>query len=66
MKHLFKATKMGWAKEKEGIYFDSSTFTAEEAKQEFKEYHGTTDRGYLNITVRQSRQSGVARATCPD
>ena len=21
---------------------------------------------YLNITVRQSRQSGVARATCPD
>ena len=46
MKHLFKATKMGWAKEKEGIYFDSSTFTTEEAKQEFKEYHGTTDRGY--------------------
>ena len=42
----FKATKMGWAKEKEGIYFDSSDFTAEEAKQEFKEYHGTTDRGY--------------------
>ena len=30
MKHLFKATKMGWAKEKEGIYFDSSTFTAED------------------------------------
>ena len=24
------------------------------------------DAGYLNITVRQSRQSGVARATCPD
>lgn len=23
-------------------------------------------RSYLNITVRQSRQSGVARATCPD
>jgi hypothetical protein len=22
--------------------------------------------GVLNITVRQSRQSGVARATCPD
>lgn len=44
MKHLFKATRMGWAKEKEGIYFDSSAFTAEEAKEEFKEYHGTTDR----------------------
>jgi hypothetical protein len=25
-----------------------------------------TDQVYLNITVRQSRQSGVARATCPD
>ena len=24
------------------------------------------NRGYLNITVRRSRQSGVARATCPD
>ena len=24
------------------------------------------DRGNLNITVRRSRQSGVARATCPD
>ena len=23
-------------------------------------------RKYVNITVRQSRQSGVARATCPD
>ena len=23
-------------------------------------------QGILNITVRQSRQSGVARATCPD
>ena len=22
--------------------------------------------GYVNITVRQSRQSGVARAACPD
>ena len=24
------------------------------------------DRVKMNITVRQSRQSGVARATCPD
>ena len=24
------------------------------------------DNSELNITVRQSRQSGVARATCPD
>ncbi|MCI7210758.1 MAG: hypothetical protein MR981_00855 [Ruminococcus bromii] len=46
MKHLFKATKLGWAKEKEGIWFDSDDYTEEEAKQEFKEYQGTTERGY--------------------
>ena len=28
------------------LKFDSSTFTTEEAKQKFKEYHRTTDRGY--------------------
>ena len=37
MKHLFKATKMGWAKEKEGIWFDTDDFTADEAKKEVKE-----------------------------
>lgn len=46
MKHLFKATKIGWAKEKEIIYFDASDFTLEEAKQQFKKYQGTTNRGY--------------------
>ena len=46
MKHLFKATKMGWAKEKEAIWFDSDFFTAEEARAQFKEFKGTTDRGY--------------------
>ena len=46
MKHLFKATKIGWEKEKEGIYFDSDDFTAEEAKEQFKEYQGTSQKGY--------------------
>ncbi len=46
MKHLFKATKMGWTKEKEIIYFDSRDFTVAEAKQQFKEYQGITNRGY--------------------
>lgn len=46
MKHLFKATKMGWNKEKEGIYFDSDYYSREEAEKEFKPYKGTTDRGY--------------------
>lgn len=34
MKHVFKATKLGW--EKEGIGFDSDDYTAQEAKDEFK------------------------------
>ena len=46
MKHVFKATKLGWEKEKEGIWFDSDDYTAQEAKDEFKPYEGTTQRGY--------------------
>ena len=29
-------------------------------------YQDVYHKALLNITVRQSRQSGVARATCPD
>ena len=46
MKHVFKATKLGWEKEKEGIWFDSDDYTAQEARDEFKPYEGTTQRGY--------------------
>ena len=46
MKHLFKATKLGWKKEQEGIWFDAEDYTAEEARAEFKPYEGTTQRGY--------------------
>ena len=42
MKHVFKAAKLGWEKEKEGIWFDSDDYTAQEAKDEFKPYEGTT------------------------
>ena len=45
-KHLFRATKLGWAKEREGIWFDSSEYTKEEAESEFKCYDGTTQDGY--------------------
>ena len=31
-----------------------------------REHYGLIFYRYLNITVRRSRQSGVARATCPD
>lgn len=42
MKHVFKATKLGWAKEKEGIWFDSEQYSEETAKAEFKPFKGTT------------------------
>lgn len=46
MKHLFRATKMGWKEEKEGIWFDSDVYSKEKAQAEFKPYKGTTERGY--------------------
>lgn len=46
MKHLFRATKLGWNNEKEGVWFDSDYYTKEEAEAEFKPYEGTTQRGY--------------------
>lgn len=46
MRHVFRATKLGWGKEREGIWFDSDDYTREEAEAEFKTYEGTTQRGY--------------------
>ena len=46
MRHVFRATKMGWGKEKEGIYFDAKYYTKEEAMAEFKPFQGTTQKGY--------------------
>ena len=46
MRHVFKATKLGWEKEQEGIWFDSSDYTKEEAQTEFKPYEGVTQEGY--------------------
>lgn len=46
MKHVFKATKLGWGKEQDGVWFSSDDYSAEEAKAEFKSYEGTTQRGY--------------------
>lgn len=46
MKHLFKATKLGWAKEQEAIWFDADEYTEEEAKEQIKTYQGVTQRGY--------------------
>ena len=46
MKHVFKAQKLGWDKETEGVWFDSSDYTREEAEAEFKPFEGTTQKGY--------------------
>ena len=46
MRHVFKATKLGWNKEQEGIWFDSNDYTLEEARAEIKPYEGITQRGY--------------------
>lgn len=46
MKHLFKATKIGWSKEQEGVFFDTEDYTEEEAKAQFQPYQGVTQRGY--------------------
>lgn len=46
MKHLFRATKLGWKKEQEGVWFDSDKYSKKEAEKEFKPYEGTTQRGY--------------------
>ena len=46
MKHVFRATKIGWGSEKEGVWFDSNQYTKEEAEAQFKPYQGVTQRGY--------------------
>ena len=46
MRHVFRATKMGWSKEQEGVWFDSSHYTEEEAQNQFRPYQGTTKDGY--------------------
>lgn len=46
MRHVFKATKIGWGKGKEGIWFDSDDYSKEEAEAEFKPYEGVTQKGY--------------------
>lgn len=46
MRHVFKATKLGWDSEQEGVWFDADQYSLEEAKAQFKEYQGITQKGY--------------------
>lgn len=46
MRHVFKATQIGWDSKKEGIWFDADLYTREEAEAQLKPYHAFTQRGY--------------------
>ena len=46
MRHVFRATRLGWKKITDGIWFDSECYTKEEAEAEFKPYQGVTQNGY--------------------
>lgn len=46
MRHVFKAKKLGWKNESDGIWFDSDKYTKEEAEAEIKPYEGITKQGY--------------------
>ena len=46
MKHLFKATQLGWEGKKEGIWFDTDFYSKKEAKAQFKPYKGVNQKGY--------------------
>lgn len=46
MKHLYRATVMGFEKKQEMIYFDSDYYTREEADAQFKRFRGVNSRGY--------------------
>ncbi len=46
MRHVFVATKLGWDKDREGVWFDSGKYTKEQAEAEFKPYQGISLKGY--------------------
>ena len=47
-------------------YKNAPAGTREDIKKKYQNNKLNLQGSILNITVRQSRQSGVARATCPD
>ncbi len=46
MRHVFKATKLGWDSKKEAIWFDADKYSEAEARAQFKPYQGVTQKGY--------------------
>lgn len=46
MQHVFRATRMGWEKKREGIHFDASVYSEAEARAQFKPVACVSERGY--------------------
>ena len=46
MRHLFRATRIGWGKVQDGVWFDSASYSKEEAAAQFIPFQGETINGY--------------------
>ena len=46
MRHVFRATKLGWESEQEGIWFDAMQYTREEAEAQFKPIERVSQKGF--------------------
>ncbi len=46
MRHVFRATRIGYPRQQDGIFFDTEAYTKEQAQAEFKEYQATTQEGF--------------------
>lgn len=57
MRHVFKAKRIGWDEEQEGVWFDSDQYTKEEAEAEFKPYQGRTQKGILTQDMNMMEQN---------
>lgn len=46
MNHLFRAKRMGYEEERDGIYFDANHYSLEEATAQFKPFQGISQKGF--------------------
>lgn len=46
MRHLFRATRIGFPRAQDGIWFDIAEYTLKEAIAQFKPYKATTKKGF--------------------
>ena len=58
MRHVFKATKIGWDEEQEGVWFDSDFYSKEEAEAEFKPYREPHNAA-THILVTNTMESNI-------